>query len=96
MKKDMKDKIHIFDTHFHSQLTLKTNPVGGMDDSERKHKTVSKWTRKIDIFSKQMIIFPICKDLHWFSILIIDPGAMTVRNVFSYPFLLKKIIFSDR
>ena len=66
----MKQKVHVFDTHFYDQLTK--NCVNG------KHDNVARWTKDVDLFKKQLIVFPVCKHQHWFTILVINPGVITV------------------
>lgn len=68
----MKQKVHVFDTHFYDQLTKEC--VYG------KHNNVARWTKNVDVFKKQLIVFPVCKHQHWFTILVINPGVITVLD----------------
>ena len=69
----LKQKVHVFDTHFYDQLTKK--------NANGKHDNVAKWTKDIDLFKKQLIVIPVCQNLHWFTILAINPGVITVMTV---------------
>ena len=64
------DKVHIFYTHFYDELSK--NNAG--------HKNVTGWTKRVDLFKKQVIVIPVCKASHWFSILVINPGLITVNS----------------
>ena len=72
-----KDKVWIFSSFFYKKLC--TDPVKGsmMDIMESRdklsvvmtrHKRVETWTKGTDLTSKKLIIFPICKDSHWFLV----------------------------
>ena len=37
---------------------------------------VKRWTRKDDIFSKDVLVFPINMFNHWFCVLVNNPGAL--------------------
>ncbi|KAG9493995.1 sentrin-specific protease 5 [Eleutherodactylus coqui] len=47
------DKIHFFNTFFHKQLVTK-----GYDG-------VKRWTRKVDLFKKTLLLIPIHLQVHW-------------------------------
>ena len=64
------EKVHVFDTHFYDELSK--NNV--------EHKNVARWTKRLDPFNKQVIVIPVCKASHWFSILVINPGLITVST----------------
>lgn len=46
-------KIHIFNTFFYDRL------------SEKGYSAISRWTKRIDIFSQEFIIIPIHLGMHW-------------------------------
>ena len=35
---------------------------------------MEKWTKSVDIFSKQFVVFPVCASLHWSLIILCNPG----------------------
>lgn len=67
------DKIHIFDTIFFSKLTAIFNPK---KIDSIKLDQLSKWSRNVDIFSKDFLIFPVCHDDHWFVIVVCYPNEV--------------------
>ena len=73
--KEAQNKIHIFDTHFYDRLLSKENICL---ESDERHKNVARWTKNTNLFKKEMIIFPICQQKHWFTILVLNPGVITV------------------
>jgi Ulp1 family protease len=75
-----KQQIHIFDNNFYESLTSVNNSNCDLTDSERKHMNVARWTKKTDLFKKQLIVIPVCKEKHWFLILVINPGVITVTT----------------
>uniref|UniRef100_H3DL84 Ubiquitin-like protease family profile domain-containing protein n=1 Tax=Tetraodon nigroviridis TaxID=99883 RepID=H3DL84_TETNG len=46
-------KVHFFNSFFHKQLVAK-----GYDG-------VKRWTKKVDLFSKTLLLFPIHLEIHW-------------------------------
>lgn len=44
------------------------------------YKNVARWTRKIDIFSRNILVFPINAFKHWFCIIIQRPGCLLDPN----------------
>ena len=40
---------------------------------------MARWTKSMDLFKKQLIVIPVCKASHWFTILVINPGLITVN-----------------
>lgn len=84
-----KDQIHIYSSHFYSRLKgsgRKTPVVADKSKSkdvqtkttyaEQCYERVKSWTKKIDIYSKKMLIFPICDEEHWFVIIVCNPGQV--------------------
>ena len=76
IEEEAKQKLHIFDTHFYDKLIFKKNIY---NESNERHKNVARWTKNTDLFKKEMIIFPVCQQKHWFTILVINPGVITVK-----------------
>jgi sentrin-specific protease 7 len=42
--------------------------------SKQRHDHVSKWTKNVDIFEKDFLIFPINKHGHWFLAIVCFPS----------------------
>lgn len=80
-----KQKTHIFSSFFYKRLTDKATPVPRMlqnskpndvtiSAAEIRHDRVKKWTKNIDIFSKDYIVIPLNENQHWFLAIICFPG----------------------
>ncbi len=54
LQQDQQEHIYLFNSCFYAKLILKFNPVA-----------TRKWTRSVDIFSKDLIIIPVCTNSHW-------------------------------
>ena len=40
------------------------------------YKVVQRWTRKEDMFSKKIVVFPVNLQNHWFSVIVVNPAAL--------------------
>ncbi|CAG7838183.1 unnamed protein product [Allacma fusca] len=77
-----RDRTFVFSTFFYNRLTtkprLKSCPAWENDKSipaaEKRHRRVKKWTKNVDIFSKDFIIVPINESCHWYVAVICFPG----------------------
>ncbi|XP_059086226.1 uncharacterized protein LOC131882947 isoform X2 [Tigriopus californicus] len=71
-----KKQIHIFSSHFFSKLNqrLRKEPNSILSQSARRHEQVKKWTKKVDLFTKRLVIIPVCEENHWYLIIISNPG----------------------
>ena len=64
LNEPQRNEVHIFSTHFYSKLSAKQK-VGGRANSDKwtlAHANVKKWTKKIDLFQKKLIVVPICEE----------------------------------
>jgi sentrin-specific protease 7 len=43
---------------------------------KENYKNVKRWTKKLDIFEKDMLVFPINAFKHWFCIIVLRPGSL--------------------
>ena len=77
---DNKKDVHIFSTHFYTKLSnvpkKKKGESTNKSRGERAYERVQSWTKKIDLFSKKLVIVPICEDNHWYVLLICNPGCV--------------------
>ncbi|KAF9363025.1 hypothetical protein BGX34_005033 [Mortierella sp. NVP85] len=64
-------QIHIFNTFFYQRLVAK--PAKGVSNS---YDAIKSWTAKVDIFSKKYIIVPINENMHWYLVIITNPGLL--------------------
>jgi len=78
LNKSRRDNIHIFSSHFFKRLSV--DPVEGsmMANLEKmsilslvqiRHMRVQNWTKSTNLAEKKLVIFPICKNSHWFLVL---------------------------
>merc|ERR1712038_200653 len=71
-RKLKKDKINLFNRmHFFNSFFYKRYVTS---KSNERYKHVRKWTKEIDIFSKDFLIIPINERFHWSLIIICYPG----------------------
>ncbi|EJC97929.1 uncharacterized protein FOMMEDRAFT_171324 [Fomitiporia mediterranea MF3/22] len=65
---ELADEIHVFSSFFFKKLASRANKT-----PEDGHKSVRKWTAKVDIFKKKYIIVPINENIHWYLAIIYNP-----------------------
>lgn len=79
-----RDDIHIFNSFFYKKLSVRNKPgykeANPNGPSWPAYETVRKWTNKVDVFSKKMLIIPINENLHWYLAIIINPGAILQKS----------------
>lgn len=80
MSPALRDKTHLFNSFFYKALTQpakkepKKDPTAKkLNPSERMHQQVKKWSKSIDLFSKDYIIVPINEHSHWYLAIICYP-----------------------
>jgi len=83
---ESQDCIHIFSTMFYKRLlqSPKKNAKKVADyetdltlsSAEKRHFRVAGWTKHVDLFSKDLVIVPICEHDHWYLVVIIRPGLI--------------------
>ena len=72
--------VHVFSTMFYKRLTLqhKTNEDSSLNSAEKKHSRVKGWTKNLNLFEKNLIIFPICEHSHWYLVIAVRPHLVTL------------------
>ncbi|EJD49975.1 cysteine proteinase, partial [Auricularia subglabra TFB-10046 SS5] len=60
-------QMHIFSSFLFTKLA---------DSLERRPKEISHWTKKVDIFAKRYVIFPINENRHWYLAILCQPDLM--------------------
>ncbi|KAL5519967.1 hypothetical protein ACEPAG_1627 [Sanghuangporus baumii] len=65
---ELADSVHVFSSFFFKKLASKSNKT-----PEEGHKSVRKWTAKVDIFKKKFIVVPINENIHWYLAIIYHP-----------------------
>ncbi|USW51363.1 Putative Ulp1 protease family catalytic domain, papain-like cysteine peptidase superfamily [Septoria linicola] len=61
---EQKHRFHFFNTFFFTSLTAKNGKKAF------NYEAVMKWTKNVDLFTKEFVVVPINLDLHWFVIVI--------------------------
>ncbi|KAJ8274665.1 hypothetical protein COCON_G00092900 [Conger conger] len=61
-------KVHFFNSFFHRQLVTKG------------YEGIKRWTRKVDLFTKNLLLIPIHLEIHW-SLITVD---IATRNIHFY------------
>jgi len=77
--------IHVYSSHFFARLKGSTafvikDKAKRVKQEEEEYLRVKNWTRKINIFSKYMLIIPVCEDEHWYLIIVCNPGLVGKRT----------------
>lgn len=69
----IRDKFHVFDSYFHEQLTdlFPDDPKKPFDPE--KWWKLRSWLGGVDIFEKDFLIFPICRENHWNAVIVCYP-----------------------
>jgi len=73
MKKEL---THLFNSQFYSKLCEGGGPF--VIDAKEAHQRVAKWTKHIDIFSKDFILVPINLNFHWSLGVIVRPRQLLI------------------
>jgi len=81
LSKEDQSTVHIFSTMFYKSLTtgLKKKSEDSESDlntAERRHAKVKGWTKNVDLFKKDILVFPICEHSHWYLVIAIKPGMV--------------------
>jgi Ulp1 family protease len=71
LNKDKQGKTHIFSQFFYKCLTSAVHKnKDQMTTSQKRHNRVSRWTKDVNIFAMDCLIFPVLKQSHWILALI--------------------------
>ena len=68
--------VHIFSTMFYKSLTTglkkkSEDSESELNAAERRHAKVKGWTKNVDLFKKDILVFPICEHNHWYLVIAI-------------------------
>uniref|UniRef100_A0A667XXJ7 SUMO specific peptidase 5 n=1 Tax=Myripristis murdjan TaxID=586833 RepID=A0A667XXJ7_9TELE len=72
-------KVHFFNSFFHKQLAAKG------------YEGVKRWTKKVDLFSKWLLLVPIHLEIHW-SLITVDMATKTISYYDSQGIVFKHTI----
>ena len=76
----------MFSSNFYSKLTrsplrkhLKENKSEkNLSAEQKRYLRIECWTKNVDLFTKDVVIFPISQESHWFLIIAVKPGLIQV------------------
>ncbi|XP_061484154.1 sentrin-specific protease 7 isoform X2 [Rhineura floridana] len=83
--KELAERSHIFSSFFYKCLTrteANTEENPNLSIAQRRHRRVKRWTRHINIFSKDYIFVPVNEESHWYIAVICFP-------------LLEEVVYED-
>jgi len=73
LKREMADQCHFFSSFFYQKLvSLK---------DRKNFAEARRWTQSVDLLKKRYLFIPVCKEMHWFLVVVRNPGEMKVRNL---------------
>jgi len=74
----LRKRVHLFNTFFFKKWTQCTqrNTEGSFEYDASRYTIVSKWTKNVDIFSKDFLVIPVNHKLHWTLAIVCFPGAV--------------------
>jgi Ulp1 family protease len=79
-------RCYFFNSFFYKKLSERnTGGGGGQGSAAASYAKVKKWTRGVDIFSKDYVFVPIHDHLHWSLMIICHPGAEVPRKTRKRP-----------
>ena len=82
--------VHIFSTMFYKRLNSTPKNArtvasyekdSSLKPAEKRHMRVKGWTKNTNLFKKNMVIIPICEQSHWYLVIVIRPGLITVGQL---------------
>lgn len=74
----LSQQVHTMSTFFYETLMRPTD--GKTSRKQINYPAVSKWTKSVDIFTRDFIIVPINESLHWYTLLICNLAALTLEK----------------
>merc|ERR1719470_621337 len=92
MSAQLEGKVFIFSSYFFKRLTA--DPAEGstmaiverdskLSLAQKRHRRVLNWTKSIKLSQQNLVIFPICKDSHWFLVIAVmtrDRSSLVVMD----------------
>ena len=86
LNKEDAPNVYIFSTMFYKRMLTQPSSKSLKPDSfeknphlsaaQKRHMRVKGWTKNVELFSKDMIIIPICEHSHWYLVIVIKPGLI--------------------
>jgi len=75
LSSEIQAKFHVFSTHFLTKLMEIPSGQDGYDIGTN-YSMVKRWTKKVDIFSKEYLVMPRFQARHFSYIMIVRPGLV--------------------
>ncbi|PKI84583.1 Ulp1 peptidase [Malassezia vespertilionis] len=67
-------QIHLFNSFFFMKLNE-------YRDRSKSYEQVRKWTNRVNIFDKEMLIVPINENMHWYVAIVVNPrGVLGIKD----------------
>ncbi|KXZ45867.1 hypothetical protein GPECTOR_50g661 [Gonium pectorale] len=99
LPEEVRSRYHFFNSFFMKKLMEKLPEKRAREERERargmgaplptkaarNHERVKKWTKHVDLFSKDYIFLPVHDHLHWSLLLICHPGNMVANERYMLP-----------
>ena len=73
--------VHLFSSMFYKRLTSTfkaKDSSAQLSSAQKKHARVKEWTKSVNLFEKNFVVFPICEHNHWFLVIAIRPRLITL------------------
>jgi len=78
----LRKRVHLFNTFFFKKWIGNKQQKGevNLDFDLRRYRKVKKWTKTVDIFTKDFLVVPVNYKLHWSLGIVCFPGAVLDDN----------------
>lgn len=80
-----RDEVHVFSSHFFSCLRSCCGADGRLEKANRPR--IRRWTKKVDVFRKSLVLVPVCSSSHWYLIVAAGLGRLIRPVEGKTPFL---------
>ena len=84
LNKEDRDKVYVFSSYFYGRLTQVSDKHApyekdkSLTEAQRQYKRVERWTKNVDLFEKDMVIFPIFSSV--LGGYLMSPGLMAMTR----------------
>ena len=85
-KLNKEDNVYLFSTWFYKCMVTQSQKGSfekntKLSAAQKRHRRVEDFTENVDLFSKDMLIIPICEHSHWYLVIVIKPGQIVPAPV---------------
>lgn len=80
---ELVSSIHLFNSFFFQKLSgNKSGPkLSPAEEAKEAYAGVRKWTKGLDVFKKDYLVIPINEHMHWYFIIVSNPGKLLEPSV---------------